>query len=606
MQVDLTDEILRKVQKATRYTGGEWNSIIKDRNDVKATFAFCFPDVYDIGMSHLGLRILYDVLNKSKDIYCERVFAPWTDMEDVMREKDIPLFSLETRTPISEFDVVGFTLQYEMCYTNVLNMLDLGNIPLRSANRTDNDPIVCAGGPCTCNIEPMSAFFDFAMMGEGEELILEVMQVIIEEKEKGKSNYRNRVLSRLSQIEGVYVPLIHTEEKKKAGLTIKKRIIKDMDNVEYPENPIVPYGDIVHDRAVLELFRGCIRGCRFCQAGFLYRPVREKSVDKLVEIAKKNLASSGYQEISLSSLSTSDYTCFNELADKLIEITKDEKVNLSLPSLRIDSVNLDLLKRAQSVRKSGITLAPEAGTQRLRNVINKGLTEEDILNGVSLAFKSGWNNVKLYFMIGLPTETYEDLDGIADLANKILDECYKIPKNERASGINVTVSASVFVPKPFTPFQWVRQNTKEEVIKKQLYLKDKLKRKNITFNYHYSDISLLEAVFARGDDKLCDVIETAFRKGCKFDGWGEYYDHDKWICAFNECGVDPAYYAYRERDLDEYLPWEFLDVGIRKEFFKSEWEKAVREEVTPNCRVKCAGCGIKECGERRKHNLINN
>ncbi|MBE5812530.1 MAG: TIGR03960 family B12-binding radical SAM protein [Clostridiales bacterium] len=601
MQVQLTDEILRKVQKATRYTGGEWNSVIKDRKDVKATFAFCFPDVYDIGMSHLGLRILYDVLNKNKDIYCERVFAPWTDMEDVMREKNIPLFSLETRTPISEFDVVGFTLQYEMCYTNVLNMLDLGNIPLRSADRTDTDPIVCAGGPCTCNVEPMSAFFDFAMMGEGEELILEVMQVIIEEKDKKESNYRVRVLERLAELEGVYVPSIHTEDKKKAGLKIKKRIIKDMDKVEYPENPIVPYGDIVHDRAVLELFRGCIRGCRFCQAGFLYRPVREKSVDRLVELAKKNLASSGYKEISLSSLSTSDYTCFNELADKLIDFTKEEKVNLSLPSLRIDSVNLDLLDRAQSVRKSGITLAPEAGTQRLRNVINKGLTEEDILNGVSLAFKAGWNNVKLYFMMGLPTETYEDLDGIADLANKILDEYYKIPKNERASGINITVSASVFVPKPFTPFQWVRQNTKEEVIEKQKYLREKLNKKHITFNYHYSDISLLEAVFARGDDKLCDVIETAFRKGCKFDGWGEYYSHEKWLQAFNECNIKPEDYAYRDRDLDEYLPWEFLDIGIRKEFFKSEWEKALREEVTPNCRVKCAGCGIKECEERGKH-----
>jgi radical SAM family uncharacterized protein len=373
-----------------------------------------------------------------------------------------------------------------------------------------------------------------------------------------------------------------------------------MDKVEYPENPIVPYGDIVHDRAVLELFRGCIRGCRFCQAGFLYRPVREKSVDRLVDLAKKNLASSGYKEISLSSLSTSDYTCFNELADKLIDFTKEEKVNLSLPSLRIDSVNLDLLDRAQSVRKSGITLAPEAGTQRLRNVINKGLTEEDILNGVSLAFKAGWNNVKLYFMMGLPTETYEDLDGIADLANKILEEYYKIPKNERASGINITVSASVFVPKPFTPFQWVRQNTKEEVIEKQKYLRSKITNKHITFNYHYSDISLLEAVFARGDYKLCDVIETAFRKGCKFDGWGEYYSHEKWLEAFDECNIKPADYAYRNRDLDEYLPWEFLDIGIRKEFFKSEWEKALREEVTPNCRVKCAGCGIKDCGERNR------
>jgi len=602
LQINIPDRILRKVEKPTRYIGGEVNEIVKDKNSIKANFAFCFPDVYDVGMSHLGLRILYDVINKRGEYACERVFAPWTDMEALMRENNIPLYSLETKTPISEFDVVGFTIQYEMCYTNILNMLDLGNIPLRTINRTDKDPFVCAGGPCTYNVEPMSAFFDFVMMGEGEELILEVMDIIAEEKEKNTDGYRNRVLTRLSELEGIYVPAIHTKEKKEQGFRVIKRIIKDMDSVSYPEKPIVPLGDIVHDRAVLELFRGCIRGCRFCQAGYIYRPVREKSIDKLVDLAKKLIDNSGYNEISLSSLSTSDYTCFVELADRLIEFTKESKVNLSLPSLRIDSINLDLLDKAQSVRKSGITLAPEAGTQRLRNVINKGLTEEDILNGVSLAFKAGWNNIKLYFMIGLPTETDEDLDGIADLANKILDEYYKIPKEERASGVNVTVSVSTFVPKPFTAFEWVAQCRKDEVIRKQQYLSEKLKRKNITFHYHYSDVSMMEAVFARGDDKLCDVIESAFNKGCKFDSWGEYYDHDKWLEAFDECGVLPDYYAYRDRELDEVFPWDFVDVGVSKEFLKREWNNALNEVVTPNCRTKCAGCGIKDCNERNRGN----
>ena len=607
----IPDRILKKVQKPSRYVGKEFNIVKKDLEGIKVRFAFCFPDVYDVGMSHLGLRILYHTMNKREDTYCERAFAPWPDMEKEMRENSIPLFSLETKTPLNEFNMIGFTLQYEMSYTNILNMLDLAGLELLSKDRNENDPLICAGGPCAYNPEPLAEIIDFFIMGEGEEVNNEILECYAKGKDEGLN--KKQILRRLADIKGIYVPgfyeIIYNEDgtikemlaKDGVPKVVEKRIIENLDDVDYPVDYIVPLGEIVHDRAVLELFRGCIRGCRFCQAGYLYRPVREKSVDNLCALAEQMIDNTGYSEISLSSLSTSDYTQFNELANRLLDITEERKINLSLPSLRIDSLNLELLEKAQKVRKSGLTVAPEAGTQRLRNVINKGLTEEDILNGASLAFKSGWNNIKLYFMIGLPTETYEDLDGIADLANKVLDEYYKIPKEQRARGINVTVSASSFVPKPFTPFEWVPQNSMEEIIAKQEYLKEKLKRKGITFNYHQSDISVMEAVFARGDRKLNQVLVNAVKNGCKFDGWGEYYNSKAWEKAFEDAGIDPVFYARRDREVDEVFPWDFVSVGVSKEFLKREYKNAQEEKVTPNCRQKCAGCGIKECAERDRH-----
>ena len=607
----IPDRILKKVQKPSRYVGKEFNIVKKDLEGIKVRFAFCFPDVYDVGMSHLGLRILYHTMNKREDTYCERAFAPWPDMEKEMRDNAIPLFSLETKTPLSEFDMIGFTLQYEMSYTNILNMLDLAGLEMLSKDRKESDPLICAGGPCAYNPEPLAEIIDFFIMGEGEEVNNEILECYAKYKDEGLD--KKQILRRLADIKGIYVPEFYEVEYNEDGTiketiakdgvpeVIEKRIIENLDDVDYPVDYIVPLGEIVHDRAVLELFRGCIRGCRFCQAGYLYRPVREKSVDNLCALAEQMIDNTGYSEISLSSLSTSDYTQFNDLANRLLDITEERKINLSLPSLRIDSLNLELLEKAQKVRKSGLTVAPEAGTQRLRNVINKGLTEEDILNGASLAFKSGWNNIKLYFMIGLPTETYEDLDGIADLANKVLDEYYKIPKEERARGINVTVSASSFVPKPFTPFEWVPQNSMEEIIAKQEYLKEKLKRKGITFNYHQSDISVMEAVFARGDRKLNKVLVNAVKNGCKFDGWGEYYNPKAWAKAFEDAGIEPGFYARRDRGLDEVFPWDFVSVGVSKEFLKREYKNAQEEKVTPNCRQKCAGCGIKECGERDRH-----
>ena len=601
------DRFLKQVEKPIRYTGEEINMCKKNPSDVSFRYCFCFPDVYEIGMSHLGLRILYDLYNRRDDTYCERAFAPWVDMEEIMRKNSIPLFSLETKTSLNKFDMIGFTLQYEMSYTNVINMLDLSKIPLLAKDRKEDDPFVMAGGPCSYNSEPIAEFFDFIVLGEGEELNMEVTDEWI--KWKKAKEPRIKYLERIAKIEGVYVPSFYDikynddgtikEIKKnndKAKDILTKRIIKDLDKVIYPEKWLVPYLSVVHDRPMLEIFRGCIRGCRFCQAGFLYRPVREKSVARLEENARNLIKNTGYEELALSSLSTSDYTGFHKLADDLICEFKPKNVNLSLPSLRIDSVNLKLLEEVNNVRKSGLTFAPEAGTQRLRDVINKGITEEDILHGCDLAFRSGWNNIKLYFMIGLPTETYDDLQGIVDLANKIVELYYAIPKQERAKGLVVTVSTSTFVPKPFTPFQWCTQDDIDTINEKQEFLKTNLKHKNIKYNWHDAKTSTMEAILAKGDRRLNKVLLKVHEKGCKFDAWGEFFELDKWLEAFKECDLDPYFYSRRNISLDEILPWEKINIGVNKEFFKREYENAMKGIVTPNCRQKCAGCGVAQFG----------
>ncbi len=602
MSVKLSDALLKSVEKPSRYTGNEWNSVVKDPKSIDIRFAFCFPDSYEVGMSHLGMKILYHLLNDRNDCYCERVFAPWTDMEEKMRQNNIPLYGLESKDPIKDFDFVGFTLQYEMSFTNIINMLDLAGIPLTSDNRTDSDPFVCAGGPCAYNPEPLADIIDFFMMGEGEEIINEVMDVYAKWKGTGRS--RQEFLEAIVKIEGIYVPAfydvsynddgtIKSFEPKKPDypVKIKKRIISDMDKAYFPEKIIVPYTDIVHDRIMLEVFRGCTRGCRFCQAGFIYRPVREKSHKRLLELANKLEESSGYEEISLTSLSTSDYTELHELTTGLLDKMEEKKVNLSLPSLRIDSFSLELMEKAQKVRKSGLTFAPEAGTQRLRDVINKGVTEEDLLNAVTMAFNGGWNGVKLYFMLGLPTETMEDVEGIADLAYKVVNAYKNVPREKKGKFLNVTVSTSSFVPKAFTPFQWEPQDSRENLNEKQMLLKSKIRSKQVTYNYHENRLSLLEAVFARGDRKTCKVLLKAWEMGCKFDSWGEHFKFDVWMKAFEECGVDPYFYATRKRDYEELLPWDHIDIGVSKKYLMSEAKKALEEKVTPNCRVNCGGCG---------------
>lgn len=601
--------LLKLVEKPIRYTGEEMNMCKKDISKIKFRFAFCFPDVYEIGMSHLGLRILYDLYNKREDTYCERVFAPWVDMEKLMRENDVKLQALETKDEIKNFDMLGFTLQYEMSYTNILNMLELAGLPLLAKDRTDGMPFVIAGGPCAYNSEPITDYFDFFVMGEGEEVNMEITDEYIKWKEAGAS--RKEFLERVAEIEGVYVPSFYDVTYNEDGTVkeyvknnphakdkITKRIIKDLDKLTYPEKWLVPYLNVVHDRAMLEMFRGCIRGCRFCQAGYIYRPVREKSKEKLEEIVHNIVDNTGYEEISLTSLSTSDYTKFHELADDLIKDFKPRNVNLSLPSLRIDSISLKLLDEVNQVRKSGLTFAPEAGTQRLRDVINKGLTEEDILKACDLAFRSGWNTIKLYFMIGLPTETYDDLQGIVDLANKIVDTYYAIPKPERVKGLTVTVSASTFVPKPFTPFQWFGQNDIETIKQKQEFLKANLTNRNVKFNWHEPEISVIEAVFAKGDRRLNKVLLRAHELGCKFDSWGEFFDYNKWLQAFEDCNVDYKYYSERKISLEETLPWEHIDIMVSKDFFKREYQNALNEKVTKNCRTQCAGCGANkfDCG----------
>lgn len=593
--------ILKNVEKPARYTGGEWNSVVKNKSEVNIRFAFCFADTYEIGMSHLGMKILYHMMNEKENIWCERVFAPWVDIEQQMRENNIPLFGLESKDPIKDFDIIGFTLQYEMSYTNIINMLDLAGVPVLAKDRGEGMPFVCAGGPCACNPEPLADIIDFYVIGDGEEVTLEILDVY--EKWKEEKTQRMEFLRRISRIPGVYVPAFYTVEYNEDGTVknikpissefpekITKRVVTDLDGVFFPEKIIVPFMDIVHDRIMLELFRGCIRGCRFCQAGYIYRPVRWRSAGKLAETAEKLVDNTGYEEISLASLSTSDYPELPELTQRLIEKMTEKKVNLALPSLRVDSFTLDLLDKTTQVRKSGLTFAPEAGTQRLRDVINKGIQEKDILNSVSLAFNGGYSRVKLYFMMGLPTETMEDIAGIAELSKAIVGKYFEVPKEKRAKGLTITVSTSTFVPKPFTAFQWEAQDDIDTIRKKQAYL-NSLVPKQVTYNWHESKLSILEGVFSRGDRRLSKVLIKAWEKGCKFDSWGDHFKYEKWIEAFDECGLDPAFYGSRKRSFEEVLPWDHIDMGISKEFLIEECKKAYNAETTPNCREQCSFCG---------------
>lgn len=614
-QVKISRKELMSVESPGRYVGGEFGSVIKENvleqlektgtcKEVRT--AFCFPDVYEIGMSNLALQILYKCLNDMEECWCERVFSPWVDMDAVMRKSNIELYSMESKSPLKDFDVVAFTLGYEMCYTNVLQMLDLGKIPFRTKDRKENDPIVVCGGPCAYNIEPMADFFDLAMMGEGEELIVEVTKIIKKYKDEGKKD-RKKLLVELSQLEGVYVPSLYEpvyEDGRYVGLnklhesapdTIRKRIIKDLDNVPYPTNPVIPNIRIIHDRAYLEIFRGCIRGCRFCQAGFIYRPVREKSAETLCRQGIEIEHNTGYDELGILSLSSSDYTGLKELTDGLLEAFEGRHTSLSLPSLRIDNFALDLMEKVSQTRKSGLTFAPEAGTQRLRDVINKGICEEDIMKSLSLAFAGGWSTVKLYFMLGLPTETMEDVEGIADLARKIEKLYFDVCREQgiKSRRPEITVSTSMYIPKPFTPFQWEKQNTKEEFLQKQSHLRSLLKSKNIKYIWHDVETSLWESVLARGDRRLCDVIEDGYRKGCFYDAWDDHFKYDTWMETLTEHGLTWEMFAKGFDVDDEHLPWEHIDVGVNMSFFKKEREKAYREEITPPCRTKCSACGAQ-------------
>lgn len=606
MKIEDIEKFLLQVQKPARYIGGEMGSVVKEFDSFPCKVAFCFPDTYEIGMSHLGMKILYHMINERKDSLCERVFAPWFDMEEKMRENGISLYSLENKRAVGEFDLVGFTLMYEMCYTNILNMLSLANIPL-SANDRKDGPFVCVGGPCAYNCEPLADFIDFAMLGEGEEIFNEVIDEYI--KWKAADEPRDEYLKRIAKIPGIYVPKFYdvtyhedgtVESIKKntpeAADRPQKRIIKDMSAAYYPESMIVPFTEIVHDRIMLEIFRGCTRGCRFCQAGVIYRPVREKSVDRICYLAEKLIKSTGYDEISLSSLSTSDYSNLEEMTARLLEITKDKKVSLSLPSLRVDNFSMDLMKKVQAVRKTGLTFAPEAGTQRLRDIINKGVTEEDLMQSMQLAFSNGWSTVKLYFMTGLPLETLDDVLGIADLADKVVNCYYENAPKGKGRGVKVTVSTSVFVPKAFTAFQWDPQDEIEDVVDKQQALKHKITRRQIVYNWHESKVSFLEAVFARGDRRLGKVLLKAHEMGCKFDGWDEGFDFDRWMRVFEACGIDPKFYANRKRSFDEILPWSHIDVGVSEAFLRKEREKAEKGITTHDCRKGCVGCGAAGLG----------
>lgn len=606
----LSDDILLKIEKPARYLGNEVNHVVKDPKG-KSRFAMCFPDVYEIGMSHLGIQILYDLLNAREDVYCERVYSPWMDLDAVMREKKIPLFALESQDPIKDFDFLGITIQYEMCYTNILQVLDLSGIPLYTKDRTMEDPFVVCGGPCTYNPEPIADFFDLVYIGEGETSYRELLDKYKEWKKSGKS--RREFLEIAATVDGIYVPSLYDVTYNQDGTIhamvpncetapekVKKQVVNDLTHTYYPEKPLVPYIKATQDRVVLEIQRGCIRGCRFCQAGMIYRPIRPRDIDYLKKMAVTMLDNTGYEEITLSSLSSSDYKELSELVYFLIDECDERKINISLPSLRIDAFSLDVMSKVQDVKKSSLTFAPEAGSQRMRNVINKGLTEEVILSGAWEAFQGGWNRVKLYFMLGLPGEREDDIEQIAVLADKIAAKYFELPKEERHGRPEIVASSSFFVPKPFTPFQWSPMNTAEQFESKRRFLlgkvKEQLNQRSIRYQCHDAVTSELEGIFARGDRKLCKVIEDAYRRGCIFDAWTDYFKEDVWEQVMDENGVSRYFYNYRERGKDEIFPWDFIDIGVSKNFLYREYENSLQEKVTPNCRAKCSGCGAAKFG----------